>query len=172
MTWPQISKSFFPRRYHLTTLERQFIYLKCFATMSLWPSKDLSTRLSPDFPGAVSSLNLLGASCLFREYLKSIQLQSCVKSAFHYFYCFNGFKSVTMVMCQMGMWLNLVATPVLAQPCWMSHHDIKLYNPLIAHSTQGILLLLNIYYFRLNILKKSIFKGLFEKKKGHIVRKL
>ena len=58
--------------------------------------------LSPEFPGAVSSLNLLEASCLFREYLKSIQLKICVKSATNCFYCFDGFKSVTMVMCQMG----------------------------------------------------------------------
>ena len=68
--------------------------------------------LSPVFPGAVFSLNLLEGSCLFREYLKFIQFKSCVKSASHYFYCFNGFtdnllRSVTMVMCQMSIWLNL-----------------------------------------------------------------
>ena len=88
--------------------------------------------LSPEFPGAVSTLNLLEASGLFREYLKCIQLKICVKSASHYFYCFNGFKSVAMVMCQMG---------------------IKPYNPLIVNSTQDILntneyLLFQIKYFQ------------------------
>ena len=32
-------------KYHPTTLGRQLSYLKCFATMSLWPSNDLSTML-------------------------------------------------------------------------------------------------------------------------------
>ena len=34
-----------PLKYHLITLERQLNYLKCFATMSLWLSNDLSTML-------------------------------------------------------------------------------------------------------------------------------
>ena len=115
MTWPQISKSFFfPSKIYLTTLERQLNYLKCFATM--WFEHN---SLSPEFPGAMSSLVLLVAPCLFREYLKCIQLKRCVKSASHYFYCFNGFKSMTIVMCQMGMLSDSilfirVATPVLA----------------------------------------------------------
>ena len=66
--------------------------------------------LSPEFPGALSTLNLLESYCLLREYLKCIQLKSRVRSASHYFYCFNGFKSVTMVMCQMGMLLDLIYT--------------------------------------------------------------
>ena len=72
--------------------------------------------LSPEFPGEVSSLNLLEASCLFREYLKYIQLKSCIKSA-SYFYCFDGFKSMTIVTCQWACHSILficVATPVLA----------------------------------------------------------
>ena len=70
--------------------------------------------LSPEFPGVVSSLNLLEGPSLLREYLmffllflnhrvfdKFIQFEGCVKSASYYFYCFNGFtdnylKSVTM----------------------------------------------------------------------------
>ena len=35
----------FPLKYHPTNPERQFNYLKWFATMSLWQSKDLSTFL-------------------------------------------------------------------------------------------------------------------------------
>ena len=34
-----------PLKYHTTTLERQLNYLKCFATVSLWQSNDLSTIL-------------------------------------------------------------------------------------------------------------------------------
>ena len=48
--------------------------------------------LSPELPGPVSSLSLLEASCLFREYFKGIQLKSCAKSASNHFYCFNGFQ--------------------------------------------------------------------------------
>ena len=75
----------------------------------LWKNAPLTIQqfehnaLSPKFPGAVSSLSLLEASCPFREYLKCIQLKNCVKGASHYIYCFNGFKNVTLVMCQMGM---------------------------------------------------------------------
>ena len=47
--------------------------------------------LSPEFLGAAYYLNLSEASCLFRQCLKFIQLKSCVKSSFHYFYCLNGF---------------------------------------------------------------------------------
>ena len=109
MTWPRISEFFFPLKYHLTTPERQLNYLKCFQQCpsdhpTIWAQCSVTK-----FPGVVSSLNLLEATCLFREYLKCIQLKNCVKSAF-YFYCFNGFKRVTMVMCQKGMWLNLVYT--------------------------------------------------------------
>ena len=65
--------------------------------------------LSLEFPGAVFSLDLLEAPSLFREYLififlwflnhrvfdKFIQFNSCVRSASHYFYCFNGFTDTT-----------------------------------------------------------------------------
>ena len=88
--------------------------------------------LSPVFHGAVSSLNLLEVSCLFREYLKCIQLKSCVKSASNYFYCFNGFKSVTMVMCQMGMLLNLV------HACCYSSLSTKGSSKKRAHSQQTL----------------------------------
>ena len=124
--------------------------------------------LSPEFPGAVSSLDLLEDSCLFREYLKCIQFKSCVKSASHYFYCFNGFKSVTIVVSnghvtQSRLYVLLIQSQ--HQRYWMFHHVITLYNPLIVNSTQGILyaieyLLFQIKYFQ----KRHIFEGLIARK--------
>ena len=111
MTWPRISKSTFPSKIssHNSWKTAQLSKMLC-NNVPLTVQRFEHNALSTEFPGAVCSLNLLEASCLFREYLKCIQLKSCVKSASNYFYCFNGFKSVTMVMCQMGMWLNLVYT--------------------------------------------------------------
>ena len=127
----EFSNLLFHLKHHPTSLERLLNYLKCFATMSLWQSNDLSTMLSQEFPDVVSSLTLLEGSCLFREYLKFIQFKSCFKSASHYFYCFNCFtdnllKSVTLVMCQMSIWLNLLcmcyyfnlSTNMLNAPSW------------------------------------------------------
>ena len=99
------------------------------------------------------------------------------KSASHYFYCFNVFKSVSNVSNGHGTQSRLYVLLLQSQhqPCWMSHHDIKhikLYNPLIVTSTQGTLNTteqLLFYYFRFNIFKKGKFRGLF--KKEHIVRK-
>ena len=109
MTWTHISESTFPCKIssHNSWNAAQLFKMLC-NNVPLTVQRFEHNARSPDFPGAVSSLNLLKASCLYREYLKCIQLKSCVKGAFHYFYCFNGFKSLTMVMCQMGMWLNLV----------------------------------------------------------------
>ena len=83
------------------------------------------------------------------------------------FYCFNGFKSVTMVLCQMGMWLSLVYTC-----CYSSLSTNHVGCPIMALNfsfryssiqSRASLTLLNIYYFRINIFKKGIFKRLFEK---------
>ena len=103
----ELPNFFFPLKYHLTTLERQLNYLKCFATMSLWPSNDLNTMLCHQ---SFLVQCLLWTYWKLLAFLESIQLKRCVKSAAHYFYCFNGFKSVTIVICQMGMWLNIVYT--------------------------------------------------------------
>ena len=109
MTWPRISESTFPSKIssHNSWKTAQLSKMLC-NNVPLTVQRFEHNALSPKFPGPVSSLNLLEASCLFREYLKSIQFKSCVKSASNYLYSFNGFKSVTMVMRQMGMWLNLV----------------------------------------------------------------
>ena len=109
MAWPQFSEFTFPSKIssHSSWKTAKLSKMLC-NNVPLTVQRFDHYALSPEFPGAVSSLNLLEASCFFRDYLKCIQLKSCVKSASHYFYCFNGFKSVTMVMCQMGMWLNLV----------------------------------------------------------------
>ena len=95
MTWPQISESTHPK-----SLERQFNYLKWLATMPLWHSNNLSTMLCHQ---SFLVQYLLEPLSLFREYLivflwflshrvfdKFIQFKSCVKSAAHYFHCFNG----------------------------------------------------------------------------------
>ena len=110
MTWPRIYEFFYPSKIssHNFWKTAQLSKILC-NNVPLTVQRFEHNTLSPEFPDEVSSLNLLEASCLFREYLKCIQLKSCVKNA-SYFYCFNDFKSVTMVMCQMGMWLNLVNT--------------------------------------------------------------
>ena len=109
MTWPRISGSTFPSKVssHNSWSTALLSKMLC-SNVPLTVQPFEYSALSPEFPGTVSSLNIWQASCLFRGYLKCIQLKSYLKSAFHYFYCFNGFKSVTMVTCQMGMWLNLV----------------------------------------------------------------
>ena len=130
-TWPQISESTFPLEYQPTTLEKQVNYLKYFATMSLWQSNDLSTMLYHQsflVQCLLSSywklLPFLGSTWFFLSFLNHRVFESYVKSyvrsAFHYFYCFNGItngylKSVTMTMCQIGMWLNLVWYVLLLQ---------------------------------------------------------
>ena len=92
MTWPRIFKSTFPSK---------------ISSHNCWKTAQLSemlrnnvpltvqwfehNALSPKFPGAVPFLNLLDASCLFRECLKFIHFKNCVKSASHYLCCFNGF---------------------------------------------------------------------------------
>ena len=71
--------------------------------LSLTVQQFKHNALSPEFLGAVSSLNLLEAPSFFRVFDfflsflnhrvfdKFIQLKSCVRSASRYFYCFNGF---------------------------------------------------------------------------------
>ena len=114
ITWPRIFKSTFPSKtpFHISWKTAQLSKMLC-NIVPLTVQRFEHNALSEEFPGAVSSFNLVEGSCLFREYLKFIQFKSCVKSASHYFYCFNGFtdnllRSVTMVMCQMSIWLNLV----------------------------------------------------------------
>ena len=114
MTWPRIFKSTFPSKIspHISWKSAQLSKMLC-NSVPLTVQQFEHNALSPEFPGAVSSLILLEVSFLFREYLKFIQFKSCLKKASHYFYCFNDFtdnllKSVTMVMCQMSIWLNLV----------------------------------------------------------------
>ena len=129
------------------------------------------SSLSQEFHGAVSSLNLLEGSWLFRDYLKFIQFKSCLKSSSHYFYCFNGstdnlLKSVTIVMRQMGMWLNLVY--MCCYSSLSTKHvgclimTLKLTTRYSSIWPRASLILLNIYYFSdLIFFKKSTFKGLF-----------
>ena len=50
------------------------------------------------------------------------------------------------------------------QPCWMSYNDFKFCNQLMSVRPRASLILLNIYNFKFIILKKGIFKGLFEKR--------
>ena len=111
MTWPRISESFFPTKIscHNSWKTAQLSKMLC-NNVPLTVQRFEHNALSPEFSGAVSSLSLLEGSCFFREYLKCIQLKRCVKSASHYFYSFNGFKSVIMVICEMGMWLNIIYT--------------------------------------------------------------
>ena len=109
MTWPRFSESTFPSKTssHNSWKTAKLSKMLC-NIVPLTVQRFEHNVLSPEFPVPVSSLNLLEDSCLFREYLKSIQLKSCVKSASNYFYRWSSFKSVTMVMCQMGMWVNLI----------------------------------------------------------------
>ena len=106
MTWPQISESTFPLKYHPTILERQLRYIKCFATMCLWQSNDLSTMLCHQSFLVQCLLGIYWKLLpIFREYLiyfflsflnhrvfdKFIQFKIYFECVFHYFYCFNGF---------------------------------------------------------------------------------
>ena len=111
MTWPQTSKSTFPCKIssHSSRKTAQLPKMLC-NNVPPTVQRFEHNVLSPEFPGAASSLNLMEASLFFRVYLKCIELKSCIESASHYFHCFDGFKNVTMVMCQMGMWLSLVYT--------------------------------------------------------------
>ena len=97
MTSPRISESTFPSKIssHNSWKTAQLSKMLC-NNVPLTVQQFEHNVLSPEFPGPVSSLNLLEASYLFREYLKSIQLKSCVNSASNYFYCFNGFRGVSM----------------------------------------------------------------------------
>ena len=105
MTWPRISESTFPSKIssHNSWKTAQLSKM-LFNNVPLTVQRFERNALSPEFPVAVSSLNLLEAPSLFREYLifflwflnhrvfdKFIQFKSCVKSVSHYFYCFNGF---------------------------------------------------------------------------------
>ena len=111
MTWPRISESMFPSKIssHNSLKTAQLSKMLCNNAPEQQYRFEHNAP-SSEFSDPVSSISLLEASCVFRVYLKCIQFKSCIKSASNYFYCFNGFKSVTMVMCQMGMWLNLVHT--------------------------------------------------------------
>ena len=109
MTWPRISKSTFPSKISSQS-SRKTAYLSKILWNNVPPTvqRFYHNVLSPEFPGAVSSLNVMEASLFFRVYLKFIQLKSCIKSASHYFHCFNGFKNEIIVMCQICNWLHLV----------------------------------------------------------------
>ena len=126
-----------------TTLEKQLSYLKCFEMMSLWQSNDLRARLCHQ---SFLVMCLLSAYWKLRPFLESIwffftwflnhrvfdmfiQFKSCIKSASHYFYCFNGSpkakKSVTMAMCQRACdsisftcVINLVLAPTMLYASW------------------------------------------------------
>ena len=104
MTWPQVSESAFHPKIpsHSSWKTAQLSKMLC-NNVPLITQRFEHNVLLPLFPGVVSSLNLLRALSLFREYLisvlwflshrvfdKFIQVKSCVKSASHYFYCFNG----------------------------------------------------------------------------------
>ena len=127
MTWPRISESTFLSKIssHNSWKTAQLCKMLCNNVL-LTLQRFERNVLSPEFPGPVSSLNLFEASCLFREYLKRIQLKSCVKSASNYFYCIHGFKSVTMVSvkwaCDSTSFLGvatLVLTPTMFHvPSW------------------------------------------------------
>ena len=98
MTWPRISESSFPLKYHAITLERQLNYVQCFATMSLWQSNDLIIMLCYQsflvqcllstywklFP-FLESIWFFSVILNHRVFDKFIQFKSCVKSASHYF---------------------------------------------------------------------------------------
>ena len=83
--------------YDLTSNFR--IYFSKTAQLSKMPYNDVPLTIQrfernvllPEFPGAVPSLNLLEASCLFRQFLKFIKFKSYVNSGSRYFYCFNSF---------------------------------------------------------------------------------
>ena len=70
----KFSNLLFPLKYHPTNLERQLNYQKCFATMSLWPSNDLSTL--------VCHLGFL-VQCLFSTYWKHPAFLESIWSLFN-----------------------------------------------------------------------------------------
>ena len=94
----------FTLKYHSKTLKRQLNFLKWFATMSLWQSINLSTMICHQcflmqyiFSTYWKLLPFLESIWFFPWFLshrvfdKFIEFKSCVKSASHYFYCFDGF---------------------------------------------------------------------------------
>ena len=99
MTWPQIYESTFPFKFpsHNSWKTAQLSKMLC-NNVPLTAQRFEHKLLSPEFPGAVSSLNLLKARSLFRNYLifflwylnhkvfdKLIQFKSCFKSALSLF---------------------------------------------------------------------------------------
>ena len=86
MTWPRIFEAFFPSKIssHNSWKTSQLSQILC-NNVPLTVQRFEHNALSTEFPGAVSSLNLLEASCFFGEFLKCNQLKRCVKSASHYF---------------------------------------------------------------------------------------
>ena len=70
----ELPNFFFPLKYHLTTLERQLNYLKCFTTMSLWPFNDLRTTLCHQ--GFL-------VQCLFSTYWKLLEFLESIWSVFN-----------------------------------------------------------------------------------------
>ena len=103
MTWPRISEYTFPFKIpsHSSWKTVQLPKILCNNVLLITQWFGHSVLL-PELLGIVPSLNLLKALSLFREYLisvvlflnhrvfdKFIQFKSCVKGAFHYFYCFN-----------------------------------------------------------------------------------
>ena len=102
--WTRISESTFPSNIpsHSSWKTVQLSKILC-NNVPLITQQFERNVLLPEFLGVVSSLNLLKALYLFGEYLisvlwflnhrvfdKFIQFKSCVKSASHYFHCFNG----------------------------------------------------------------------------------
>ena len=106
MTWPRISESTFPSKISSNNSSKtaqlsKMVHINVPLTVQQFEHNALSLQ----FPGAKSSLSLLEVPSLFTEYLFSfflwflnhrvfdtfIQFKTCVKSASHYFYCFNGF---------------------------------------------------------------------------------
>ena len=67
------------------------------------------------------------------------------------------FIALMVSMCQIGMWINLVYTC-----CYSNLSTNHVGCPIV--QPRASLILLNIYYFRLNIFKKGTFKRLFEKR--------
>ena len=104
MTWPRISESTFRSKILFYNLWKAVQLSKMLCNkVPLITQQFEENVLLPKSPGAVSSVNLLKAASLFREYLifliwflnhrvfdKFIQFKSRVKSASQYFYCFNG----------------------------------------------------------------------------------
>ena len=101
MTWPRIPESTFPSKIssHNSWQTAQLSKMLCNnVPLTLQRFEHKHNALSAEFPGEVFYLNLFEASRLFREYFSFIQLKSCVQSASHYFYCFNGFSSYVLLL--------------------------------------------------------------------------